>query len=300
MAPGSGQPGADDRARRSSARGWAPRPSGAAPRRWPGRRAGPGTSVGGIGKPSAADRGRFHLGRRPSVAFGSSVDADLWYWKASPVPSSIRLTGHGWGGCDDAGKTCPGVATLAAGGTGSCAGHHLLATAPASAIIGGRFDADRHPYAGAVDTPGPRSGGYASGVLISPTVFLTAGHVTRSAFDNQGSTRAAVTFDPIATDASKYHVGTVHTNHPEYDPQSADAPGDLGVIVFDEPVLEIAPAALPTAGLLDRMGPQALQRGIFPVVGYGIARFQGGASGGGEPHPDVTSGGARNVAEQRF
>lgn len=175
----------------------------------------------------------------------------------------------------------------------------LLIPAPASAIIGGRFDADGHPYAGAVDTPGPRSGGYASGVLISPTVFLTAGHVTRSAFENQGSARAAVTFDPIATDASKYYVGTVHTN-PAYDPQSADAPGDLGVIVFDEPVLGIVPASLPTAGLLDRMGPQALQREIFPVVGYGISRFQGGANGGGAPHPDVTSGGVRNVAEQRF
>jgi len=175
----------------------------------------------------------------------------------------------------------------------------LVTAAPSEAIIGGQFDGNVHPYSGAVDTPGPRSGGFASGVLISPTVFLTAGHVIRSAFEDQGLTRASVTFDPIAGDASTYYVGTVHTN-PAFDPQPADAPGDLGVIVFDEAVTTIAPAALPTAGLLDQIGPQALRNATFDVVGYGISRFLGGSDGGGQPRPDLTSGGTRNAAQEDF
>jgi len=178
-------------------------------------------------------------------------------------------------------------------------GAGLAIAAPSPAVIGGEFDGTEHAYAGAVDTPGPRSGGFASGVLISPTVLVTAGHVLRSAFEDQGVTRASVTFDAVADDESTYYTGTVHTN-PAFDPQRASSPGDLGVIVFDEPVTGISPARLPTADLLDHMGPAALGGATFEVAGYGISRLLGGSNGGGQPSPDLTSGGVRNLAQEDF
>ncbi len=46
---------------------------------------------------------------------------------------------------------------------------------PAGAITGGRPDGTAHPYVGFVGEP---EGGFCSGTLLSPTVFLTAGHCT--------------------------------------------------------------------------------------------------------------------------
>lgn len=57
---------------------------------------------------------------------------------------------------------------------------------PAAAVIGGVPDGVGHPYAGAVD--GRPVGGpvqFGSGVLISPTVFLSVGHGT-ARFDAAG------------------------------------------------------------------------------------------------------------------
>ena len=50
-----------------------------------------------------------------------------------------------------------------------------VAASPASAITGGRPDGNAHPYVGIVMTA---EGGFCSGALLSPTVFLTAGHCT--------------------------------------------------------------------------------------------------------------------------
>ena len=55
----------------------------------------------------------------------------------------------------------------------------LLWSAPATAMMGGEPDATGHPYAGAVDaTPLGGRNPVASGVLVSPTVFVTAAHFT--------------------------------------------------------------------------------------------------------------------------
>jgi hypothetical protein len=175
----------------------------------------------------------------------------------------------------------------------------LLPAAPAGAIIGGQDDGGGHPYVGGIDArPTGARITTASGVLISPTVFLTAGHTTRR-FDRAGLTQASVTFDPVASDSSTWYTGTVHTN-PAYDPTSLTDPGDLGVIVFDTPVPGITPASLPTENLLDQLGPQELSRAAFTVVGYGVSRYLGGSNGGGSPGPDLTSTGTRELAEQTF
>src|SRR5262245_9789302 len=91
--------------------------------------------------------------------------------------------------------------------------------APAAAIIGGQNDGNAHPYVGAIDIRQAGAPVVASGSLISPTVFLTAGHVT-SFFDRAGLTRARVTFDPAVSSSSTWYTGTVHTN-PAYDPNRA-------------------------------------------------------------------------------
>lgn len=102
----------------------------------------------------------------------------------------------------------------------------LMPAAPAGASVGGQPDESAHPYVGFLGaSPIGRPDG-PTGVLISPTVLLTAGHVTQS-FAAQGLTHPRVTFEPVAGTASTWYTGTVHTN-PAYDPRRADDPGDLG------------------------------------------------------------------------
>ena len=171
----------------------------------------------------------------------------------------------------------------------------VLAT-PAGAVIGGTADGSGHPYVGAVD--GRPVGGatqFGSGVLISPTVFLSVAHGTAH-FDAAGITRARVTFDPVVSDSSTWYEGTVHTN-PAYDPtaqgQRGDF-GDLGMIVFDAPIPWITPASLPSAGYLDRISAHP----ALEIPGYGVSHYLGGSSGGGKQQPDFASGGTRNLADE--
>ena len=174
----------------------------------------------------------------------------------------------------------------------------LASAAPARAVIDGVPDGTRHPYVGAVDgrpVGGPTQ--FGSGVLISPTVFLTVAHGTAH-FDAAGITRARVTFDPVVSDSSTWYEGTVHTN-PAFDPSAQGQRGDfgdVGVIVFDAPIPGITPASLPAAGYLDRIAGQPR----FEIPGYGVSRYVGGSDGGGKRLPDFSSGGTRNLADEVF
>jgi Trypsin-like peptidase domain len=167
------------------------------------------------------------------------------------------------------------------------------------AIIGGQPDGSGHPYAGAVDTRLAGAPVPGSGVLISPTVFLTAGHVTRF-FDRAGQTRARVTFDPVVSDSSTWYWGTVHTN-PAFNGQvpAADT-NDLGVVVFDSPIPGITPASLPTTELLDQLGSQSLANQSFQSVGYGMTTIVGGPNDSGIPQNDLATAGTRRVAQTSF
>jgi Trypsin len=168
--------------------------------------------------------------------------------------------------------------------------------APAAAIIGGQDDGNAHPYVGAIDIREAGAPVVGSGVLISPTVFLTAGHVTRF-FDRAGLTRAKVTFDPVVSASSTWYTGTVHTN-PAYDPNRADDPGDLGAVVFDSPIPGITPASLPTQGYLDQMGPKALRGQSYSTIGYGVSALVENPTG--PPQPDFSSGGTRKITRTSF
>jgi len=161
------------------------------------------------------------------------------------------------------------------------------------AIINGEPDRESkaHPYAGALVTKVEGQLQYfCSGSLISPKVFLTAGHCTEPP-KGKGVPKdlpTYVTFDPtFEPGSSKIIKGTPYT-HPKFcfpippinDPSCAPPPGlpgfppdipqyDVGVVVLNKPVRMATYGALPGAGLVD-----TLQKGQrLTTVGYGLRKF---------------------------
>ena len=111
-----------------------------------------------------------------------------------------------------------------------------VCVASADALIWSRPDGDDHPYVGlVVFDVGGRPSHRCSGTLISPTVFLTAGHCT------DGTDAARVWFDTRITDPTYPFGGGLavegvpHTHH-DYD-GFATFPNtsDVGVVVLDTP-----------------------------------------------------------------
>jgi hypothetical protein len=164
-------------------------------------------------------------------------------------------------------------------------------------VTNGTVDNNLHPNVGSIvvdfNTPGVLQSG-CSGTLISPTVFLTAGHCINF-LQGKGLTRVPVTFDPVVTQSATLHMGTMHLN-PLFPGPNSD-PEDLGVIVLDEPIVGITPATLPSLGLLDRMSADhSLKNTLFTIVGYGATDT---VFGGGPP--DATQGrGTRRYATEGF
>jgi hypothetical protein len=145
----------------------------------------------------------------------------------------------------------------------------LLLVARASAITYGVPDGGDHPNVGAFvveDESGQRDI-WCTGTLISPTVFLTAAHCTID--PERLGFRVFVTFDTAFTPTSTLYEGTPHTN-PGYSQAQGD-PGDIAVVTFEHPIRGITPAALPSAGLFDRMkADHTLDNQGFTAVGYGV------------------------------
>jgi secreted trypsin-like serine protease len=142
---------------------------------------------------------------------------------------------------------------------------------PAGAITWGYPD-HGHTYGGAIIVRW--SGGwyqYCSGSLVSPKVFLTAGHCTTD-FSTGGIQLAdvRVTFsrDIWAADAVWLEVSEAYT-HPDYGGSWSD-PHDIGVLVLKERVADVAPGTLPSEGLLDELYAKGLLKdATFINVGYG-------------------------------
>jgi secreted trypsin-like serine protease len=133
-------------------------------------------------------------------------------------------------------------------------------SSPASAIINGTLDGNRHPAVGGLVSSEQYPDGtwvYCSGTLISPTVFLTAAHC---AGDLE---RVIVTFDADYEAGDEVFAGTFHAD-PLFSQRQSDA-HDIAVVVLDEPVTGITPALLPTSDSLSRLSGD--QR--FTAVGYG-------------------------------
>ena len=147
---------------------------------------------------------------------------------------------------------------------------------PASAITDGAPDGDAHPYVGlmvAQDSKGTPLW-RCSGTLISPTLFLTAGHCTEAPaahveiwFDADVESGIPANGYPLTGEAS----GTPFT-HPQYDP-NAFYLHDLGVVVLDEPVIASTYGALPSLTQLDALkSGKAKQDTFFTAVGYGLQK----------------------------
>ena len=84
----------------------------------------------------------------------------------------------------------------------------VITANPAAAIIGGQPDGNRHPNVGALDL---RPIGFpipCSGTLVSPTVYVTAGHCTNF-LESRGITQARVTFDPVVSDTARFYTGAL-------------------------------------------------------------------------------------------
>jgi hypothetical protein len=166
----------------------------------------------------------------------------------------------------------------------------LVLPAPAGAIVNGSFDGDRHPYVGTASAGDV----FCSGSLVTPTVFITAGHCTAH-FAATGEA-TFVTFDARARPTSDYVTGTPHT-HPDFfdvPPQGTGVPAsvghDVGVVVLDEEVDLPRYAALPGLGALG-----ALRSASFSLVGYGA---DGWVTGGGPAFPTFSFD--RMVASSRL
>jgi hypothetical protein len=159
-------------------------------------------------------------------------------------------------------------------------------TAPAQASTGGTPDGETHPNVGLILFYAPDGRFRCSATLVSPTVLVTAAHCTDGDLG-----KVLVTFDsviaeqppspfPVAADptvgytqaeleAEGYLSGTAHT-HPEYsDFTDINNWNDLGVVVLDQPVNDIAPAAIAGLGRLDQIRTADLRRTLFTAVGYG-------------------------------
>jgi len=159
----------------------------------------------------------------------------------------------------------------------------------ANAITNGQPDGNNHPYVVLVvadigDEPAWRG----TGILLSPTVVLTAGHVTDGADACRIWLYEDVTYDnvpyplyPYGGPGSGAIEGTPYTN-PDY--AMGASPGlvgflthDVGIIVLDEPAVVDRYGDLPTEGLVDTLPVMT----NIDFVGYGV---QTNIRGGGQPY----------------
>jgi len=167
------------------------------------------------------------------------------------------------------------------------------------AITFGQPDGNQHPNVGAmiVEEPDGKKYLYCSGTLIAPDVFLTASHCTVAAAAYGAKPEDVyVTFDPVYDDDATLHPGTYDIN-PKYGHDMHDL-HDVAVIILDEPVtdIDITPAQLPPAGLLDDMKKAHELKGQeFVTVGYGRLRNEKTRG----PHA-MGDAGERYYAEQTF
>lgn len=165
----------------------------------------------------------------------------------------------------------------------------LVGALSASAVTSGEPDGNRHPYVGLMVAQTAEGAPLwrCSGTLISPTVFLTAGHCTESP-----AAHVEIWFDADVESGipgngypNNGQVGGTPYTHPEYNP-AAFFVRDVGVVVLDEPYYTSQYGALPTLNQLDALATQRGQQDVtFTAVGYGLQ----------ESFPDAASWQENNV-----
>jgi len=149
-----------------------------------------------------------------------------------------------------------------------------IAVSPAGAVTDGTLDGNGHPYVGLMvaQTAAGAPLWRCSGTLISPTLFLTAGHCTEAPAAHVEIWFAADVEHGIPGNGYPFNGdvgGTPHT-HPQYNPDAFFL-FDLGVVVLDEPVNMSTYGALPALNQLDALKTQRGQKDVtFTAVGYGL------------------------------
>jgi hypothetical protein len=152
-------------------------------------------------------------------------------------------------------------------------GAGLVFAAPAAAVIHGQPDT-QHPYVGMVFN----DEFVCSGTLISPTVFLTAGHCSDFLkVPSQG--QGWVTFQQDGQSFPTDHKVRAAYTYPGFCNDGAftapECPGngvlgfaqnDVGVVILQDPVQMSQYGQLPSAGLVDQLA----QKTDITQVGYGV------------------------------
>jgi secreted trypsin-like serine protease len=150
----------------------------------------------------------------------------------------------------------------------------VIGVGPVAAVTDGEFDGNGHPYVGlmvaqdANGTPLWRC----SGTLLSPTIFLTAGHCTEAPAAHVEIWFAADVESGIPENGYPYKgdVGGTPYTHPNYDP-NAFYLYDLGVVELKKPMRMDQYGKLPRLNQLDRLATQRGNQDVtFTAVGYGL------------------------------
>jgi hypothetical protein len=165
----------------------------------------------------------------------------------------------------------------------------LLASLSAHAINYGDPDGDSHPFVGIMVAKDISNNPIwrCSGTLLSPTVFLTAGHCTESPaasaeiwFESEVERNDPAFGYPFEGPTS---VSGVTQTHPNYVP-GAFYLYDLGVVVLDTPVVRSQYGQLPIPGALDGLAKRrGRQDTTITAVGYGLQQVRVNPAG-----PDFT------------
>jgi hypothetical protein len=160
----------------------------------------------------------------------------------------------------------------------------LSALSSTAFAITGNYSSDSTAYVGIIvlfaDQARQQPVGYSSGVLISPTVMLTAGHATIHAVAasvslDQGPISYSIQNGKITYSGNSPIYEGVPITYPEYAAATANQASkgnhifsvtDLGIILLSSPVEGINFATLPTAGLADTLPVKT----DLQVIGYGM------------------------------
>ena len=152
----------------------------------------------------------------------------------------------------------------------------VIGVVPASAITDGQLDGNGHPYVGlmvAQDAKG-KPLWRCSGTLLSPRIFLTAGHCTEAPAAHAEIWFASDVESGIPANGypNRGDVGGKTYTHPNYDP-NAFYFRDLGVVVLSKAVTMSTYGKLPRADQLDAYATQRGQQDVtFTAVGYGLQK----------------------------